>query len=167
MSEPIREHLRLLSTFHYVVGGIGCLFSLFPCIHLAMGIFFLVAPEEMFQPPPAPAVAGEAGEAAPPAPATPPFPSDAFPVRLFGALFTAIPALLIVAGLAFSSCVILAGRRLAALRSYRFCLVMAGVECIFMPFGTVLGVFTILTLIKPEAKALFGENSPGGSAVAA
>jgi len=25
-----------------------------------------------------------------------------------------------------------------------------------MPFGTVLGIFTILTLIKPEARQLFG-----------
>ncbi len=29
------EHLRLLSLFHYVVGGIAALFGCFPFIHLA------------------------------------------------------------------------------------------------------------------------------------
>ena len=56
--------------------------------------------------------------------------------------------------------VVLAGRRLAALRSHTFCLVVAGIECFFMPFGTILGVFTILTLLKPEAKRLFGVEEP-------
>ncbi len=32
------EHLRLLSIFHYVVGGIAGLFACFPCIHLVLGI---------------------------------------------------------------------------------------------------------------------------------
>ena len=32
------EHLRLLSIFHYVVGGITGLFACFPFIHLAVGL---------------------------------------------------------------------------------------------------------------------------------
>jgi len=36
-----------------------------------------------------------------------------------------------------------------------FCLVMAGVECIFTPFGTVLGVLTIIVLVRPSVKELF------------
>ena len=32
---------------------------------------------------------------------------------------------------------------------------MAGIECIFMPFGTVLGVFTIIVLMRPSMKELF------------
>ena len=35
------EHIRLLSVFHYVVGGIAALFSCFPFIHLAVGIALL------------------------------------------------------------------------------------------------------------------------------
>jgi hypothetical protein len=38
------EHLRLLSIFHYVVGGILALFACFPIIHLIMGIMFLTMP---------------------------------------------------------------------------------------------------------------------------
>ena len=33
---------------------------------------------------------------------------------------------------------------------------MAGLECIFMPFGTVLGVFTIIVLMRDTVKELFG-----------
>jgi hypothetical protein len=33
--------------------------------------------------------------------------------------------------------------------------VMAGVECIFAPFGTVLGVFTIIVLMRESVKQLF------------
>lgn len=178
MNDQVREHIRLLAIFHYVVGGVGYLFSLIPCIHLSIGIFFLVAPEEMFEVKPpvltpsvleqegasAPAVAPEAQEApeaggtmpprvdaSPPAGQVQPFPS-----KLFGAMFTVIASVIILAGLTLSTCIITAGRRLSAHRSHMFCMVMAGIECLFMPFGTVLGIFTILTLIKPEARELFG-----------
>ena len=43
-------------------------------------------------------------------------------------------------------------------------MVIAGIECFIMPFGTVLGIFTILTLIKPETRQLFG-LSPDEAAV--
>ncbi len=36
-----------------------------------------------------------------------------------------------------------------------FCLVMACVACLFMPFGTVLGVFTIIVLARPSVQTLF------------
>ena len=51
---------------------------------------------------------------------------------------------------------VLAGRYLARRERYTFCLVVAGVECMFMPFGTVLGVFTIIVLSRPSVKDLFG-----------
>ncbi len=151
MIDQVREHLRLLSVFHYVVGGIGYLFSLIPVIHLVMGIFFLFMPEEAFHPAPSPAAGSETAESS-----TVPRPDELFPVKLFGLMFTLIPAVIILSGFIFSTLVVVAGKRLAAHRSHTYCLVMAGVECVFMPFGTVLGVFTILTLLKPEARQLFG-----------
>jgi hypothetical protein len=35
---------------------------------------------------------------------------------------------------------------------------MAGVECLFMPFGTVLGVFTIIVLMRESVKQVFAAN---------
>jgi hypothetical protein len=56
-------------------------------------------------------------------------------------------------------CVFLAGRNLAQQRRYTFCLVIAGLLCIFIPFGTVLGVFTIVVLVRPSVKALFEQQA--------
>ncbi len=128
------EHLKLLSIFHYVVGGLAGLFSLFPIFHLVFGLFFIFAPEEF---------AGK-GE-----------PSPAF----FGWMFVIFAALFITIGLIFAAFIIAAGRFLAKRRHYLFCLVMGGVECIFIPFGTVLGVFTIILLMREPVKQLFADNN--------
>lgn len=37
---------------------------------------------------------------------------------------------------------------------------MAAVECMLMPFGTVLGVFTIVVLMRESVKKLFTMNNP-------
>lgn len=61
----------------------------------------------------------------------------------------------ITLGLVFAAFVFTAGRFLARHRRYSFCLTMAGAECIFVPFGTVLGVFTIIVLMRESVKQLF------------
>jgi hypothetical protein len=133
------EHIRLLSIFHYVVGGLIALFACFPIFHLVMGIFLLTnAPEfEKVQKPGQPD----------------------FPIEFFGVMFILIPAIFILCGWALAICTIIAGRKLSKQKSYTFCLVIAGLLCMFMPFGTVLGVFTIIVLMRDSVKALFnGQN---------
>ncbi len=124
------QYLRVLSIFHYVVGGLAGLFACFPIIHFTVGVAMLVASLSA--------------------------PREAFPMTLFGLFFTAIAGSIILFGWAFAICTILAGRFLARRTRYMFCLVMAGVECIFTPFGTVLGVFTLIVLLRPTVKAFFG-----------
>jgi len=126
------DQLRLLSIFHYVVAAAAMLFALFPVIHLVVGLSLLT---------------GNFG---------PPTSQDAPFGRQMGCLFVAIPSALILMGLTFGVLLIIAGRNLAARRSYTYCLVMAGVACAFMPFGTVLGVLTILVLMRESVKAEFG-----------
>ncbi len=41
-------------------------------------------------------------------------------------------------------------------RGWTLALVGSAWACFWMPVGTVLGVFAIITLVKPEARALFG-----------
>jgi hypothetical protein len=124
------EHLNLLSIFHYVVAGLSALFACFPIIHLGLGLFMVLAPEKMGGP-----------NNAPPA--------------FFGWFFIAFAALFILAGWTFAVLVFFTGRFLSQRKKYNFCFVMACVECLFMPFGTVLGVFTLLVLMRPSVKDLF------------
>jgi len=126
------EQLKLLSIFHYVVAGILGLFSCFPVFHLMFGIFFLVKGDEL-------------GAQNPEGP----------PPEIFGLLFTIIPALIIVVGWACAICVFLAGRFLSTQTHYTFCFVIACVMCAFFPFGTVLGIFSIIVLIRPSVKQMF------------
>jgi hypothetical protein len=129
------EHLRLLSIFHYVVGGLAGLFALFPIIHLIFGLVMIFGPDK-FQ--------GKEGP----------------PVALMGWFFVIFAAVFIILGWTFAAFVLTAGRFLAKRKHYMFCVVMAAIECIFLPFGTVLGVFTIIVLMREPVKQLFGVNPP-------
>ena len=123
------EHLRLLSIFHYLLGGLATLFALFPIFHLAIGIGMVTG---MF-----------------------PDPTEQRDMQLFGWLFVAMAAMWILAALTFAVCLILAGRFLARQAHYTFCFIIAALSCAFIPFGTVLGVFTIVVLVRPSVKQLF------------
>jgi hypothetical protein len=48
------------------------------------------------------------------------------------------------------------GRNLARKQRYTYCLVMAVITCLSFPFGTALGVFTIVVLMRPAVKQMFG-----------
>jgi len=127
------EHLKILSIFHYVLAGIVALFACFPIFHLVMGISMLTG--DFFQ-----------GEV----------PSDAsFPFGMFSLMFTIIPAIFILLGWALAISLAVSGYFLSKKTKYLFCLVVAGISCIFTPFGTVLGVFTIIVLMRPSVKKLF------------
>ena len=114
------EHLRLLSIFHYVVAAITALFSLFPVIHLAIGLGL---------------VSGRVDDTDPEA-------------VMVGWVFVGI-------AIVFAGLLAYAGRCLAQNRRYTFCLVIAAISCMFIPFGTVLGVFTLVILVKPSVKQRF------------
>ncbi len=124
------QQLNLLAIFHYVVAGICALMGCVPFVHLGIGIAALSG-------------------------ALPHKPDEQFPEALFGALFAVFGAVAILAAWSLAFCMFLTGRRLNQHRQYTFCLVVAAVECLLMPFGTVLGVFTIVVLQRPSVKRLF------------
>ncbi len=133
------EHLRLLSIFHTIVAVIMGLCSLIPVIHLVLGIVIILSPDSL----------NGSGDGAPPA--------------FIGWLFTLFAAAVILAGLALATATFIAGRCIKARRRHLYCIVVAALECLFMPFGTVLGVFTIIVLMRESVKRLFGivpETSP-------
>jgi hypothetical protein len=59
----------------------------------------------------------------------------------------------------FGILTIVAGRRVARQRSRIFCMVVAAMNCTVFPFGTALGVFTLIMLSKNSVKMMY-EQSP-------
>ena len=74
---------------------------------------------------------------------------------LIGWIFIVVASVIILVGWSLAIAILFAGRCLARRTHYMRCFVVAAIECIFMPFGTVLGVFTIIVLSRPSVKILF------------
>lgn len=127
-----KEHLQLLAIFHYVVAGLAALFSFFPLLYTTVGAIFIFAARH--------------GTAKP---------GEELPPEFLGWIFAVIGAVLFLIGIAMAICILIAGRSLARCKRYSFALVMACIECLFIPFGTVLGVFTIVVLSRESVRGLF------------
>src|SRR2546430_16716611 len=110
-----KEHLQLLAIFHYVVAGLAALFSFFPLLYTTMGAIFIFAARH--------------GTAKP---------GEDLPPEFLGWIFVVLGSLLFLAGIAMAICILIAGRCLALRKRYLFVLVMSCIECIFIPFGTIL-----------------------------
>jgi hypothetical protein len=124
------EQLKLLSIFHYILGGLSALMACFPLIHLAVGIAIVtnqLPGQQNGNPPP----------------------------QAFGWFFIVIASAIIIIGWAYAICLIVAGWQLRRRRAYVYCLVMAALSCALVPLGTCLGVFTLVVLQRPSVKVLF------------
>src|SRR6058998_4280751 len=126
------DHLRLLAIFHYVVAGLAALFSLFPLLYTMVGCIFIFAARHGT-----------------------PKPGEELPPEFLGWIFAIVGLLLFLLGIAMAICILIAGRCLSRNKHYTFALVMACIECLFIPFGTILGIFTIIALSRESVKELF------------
>ena len=129
MNADSAEHVRLLAIFHYVLAGLCALFSLLPLLYVGMGWLMLTGrwDRPLARPPPAPV----------------------------GWFLVVMGAVMMLLGACYVVLVVLAGRFVARRRHWTFCIVVAALSCAFFPFGTVLGVFTIIVLARPDVKAAF------------
>jgi hypothetical protein len=131
-----KEHLQLLAIFHYVVAGLAGLFSFFPLLYTTIGAIFIFAARH--------------GTAKP---------GEDLPPEFLGWIFAVLGALLFLIGIAMAICILIAGRSLVLRKHYSFAFVMACIECLFIPFGTILGVFTIVVLSRESVRGLFSTAS--------
>jgi hypothetical protein len=83
-------------------------------------------------------------------------PGEELPPEFVGWIFAVIGSFLFLLGIAIAICIFIAGRSLAKHTRYWFAFVIACIECLFIPFGTILGVFTIIVLSRESVKTLFG-----------
>jgi hypothetical protein len=126
------DHLKLLTIFHYVVAGMVALWGSFPIIHLLVGLGLVFGSFNSSKP----------GEP---------------PLEVVGLLFVLLACAFITIGWTLAVCTFFAGRNLARRQNYMYCLVVAGVmAAVCMPFGTILGVCTIIVLMRPSVKEAFG-----------
>jgi len=132
------QHLKLLSVFHFVGAGLAGLGIAFVALHYAL--FSTVMD-----------VAARQGTSAAPPPAE------------FFALFRWV---YVVLGLMYGSSLVLnllAGGYLRARRHRIFCIVVASLNCLHMPLGTILGIFTIVVLIRDSVRESFDRVPSAGA----
>jgi hypothetical protein len=130
------EHLRLLRIGYYIQAGVIGFFTL--CALLYVFFFSLVITGVAFTNHPGPAIP-----------------------RPLGLILVAFVGLWLAISLGFAALNWLTGQYLRDRRHRVFCTVIACLTCLQMPWGTVLGVLTIIVLNRPEVKAAFDAPRPG------
>ncbi len=127
------DHLRLLAIFHFIAAGLALFGILFVCGHYALMHAFLANPKMWTSPPQQSA----------------PNPAEFFSLfrwfyLFFGTWF-----------LASSLLNLLSGVFLRARKHRTFSIVVACINCLHVPLGTVLGAFTIAVLLRDSVKDLY------------
>jgi len=131
------NHLKLLAIFHFVAAGLSLLGMAFVLAHYTFMHFFLTNPAFNNGPR-----------------------HEALPAELLGIL----KFFYLAAGLWFFASLILnliSGLCLLTRKGRTFSLVVAVFNCLHLPIGTVLGVFTLIVLIRDSVRELY-ESAAGG-----
>jgi len=162
-------HLGLISVFHYVLAGLYLLGIGFVIIHfMIMSMVFRMAGAESGKSHPAPVAViaenpatetpGEMSgllEIPPPATAPPTAPNVAKPNPFPKEIIPFFIGIYVVIGLFMVTlCVvnILSGLYIRKYKNRTFSFIVAAVNCLQIPLGTLLGVFTIIVLSRVSVK---------------
>jgi hypothetical protein len=119
------EHLKLLSIFHFVVAGLAFVGILFLLFHYLVMSTMLTSPDFWKSQNNAPTM-----------------PKDFF--KIFIWFYFVMGTVLVTAGILN----LLSAIFLLRAKHRTFSLVIGGLNCLQIPFGTVLGIFTILVLSR-------------------
>jgi hypothetical protein len=125
------RYLKILGIFHYVLAAFAALFAFLPAMYIVLGAFAASMP------------GGPAGG------------PGAREGEMMGGIFIGIGVVGVLFCLASATMLVLAGRAIAARTRSTLIIVSACIICLWVPFGTVLGVFTLVLMQRPAVKALF------------
>ena len=133
------EHLKLLSIFHFIGAGLAFIGILFLLGHYAIFSTFMNNPKMW-----------DGQKQGPP------------PVEFFAAFkwFYVVFALWFLGSGVLN---LIAGFFIRARRHRIFSLVVAAINCLHMPMGTALGVFTIIVLTRDSVRQAYEGLTPGSS----
>ena len=131
------EHLRILSLCYYIYSGFNAAYSLFGLFYVFMGL-----------------MVGSVISRLPAQPNQPP------PTAMFALFFGVFGAGMFVFLMGQGILKFMVAGRLRRRRSRVFCMIVAGVSCIGIPFGTTLGAFTLDVLSRQSVKPLFDTAAP-------
>jgi cytochrome c biogenesis protein CcdA len=130
------DHLRLLAIFHFVFAGLSVIGLCFLGLHYVFMHALIGSPG-----------AWKHADNGGPNP-------EAF--------FAIFKWFYVVFGFALTTCGIgnlLSGLFILKRRNRMFSLVVAGLDCLQIPFGTVLGVFTLIVLLRDSIHELYGTGT--------
>lgn len=136
------EHLKLLSLGYVISGGASAFFALFGLFYAAMGAFIGLSFSHI---PPSTTQGGQA---------PPPFIGWIFVG--FGLVFFVLLGTFALLKFRVALC-------LKRRTSRVFCLVIAGISCLEVPYGTVLGTFSFIVLGRPAVMRMFLPSATHGA----
>ena len=130
------QHLKLLAVFHFIVAGLLFAGIGFLVLHFVFMNMIFTNPDIWKTSP------------------NPP-PPEVFAILKFVYVFIAI---FLIGALVAN---LLSGFYLGARKNRLFSLMVAGLNCLQFPLGTVLGVLTILVLVRDSVRELYDEAGRG------
>jgi len=141
------EHIKLLSIFHYVFAGLSVVGGLFFALYIVFAVFMMRS------------FAGAAAAGGPPGSAPP----QAM-MEMMGMAYAVMGVVggLVSLGMGVGS--FLAAKGLAERRRRTLIYVVSAFQCLCMPLGTALGIFTIIVLERASVRLLFQGRDEGGAA---
>jgi hypothetical protein len=149
----VRERLRLLALGFYVKGAVGAVFISFLLLHFSMFLGFSFIPESAWNQPPKSVTTTQSSSVLP---SPSPRPINQGPPVIMFRIIAAVIGVIILLGWTFGALTIYAGRCIHQRTHRVFILVMAGLNCALIPWGTLLGVATFTLLQSPAGQREFG-----------
>ena len=126
------DHLRLLGIFHFVAAGMTVLGIAFLCLHYAFMHAMMTDPQMWKHP-------SNGG------------PPPAEFLSIFVWFYVVMGTMLVIAGIAN----LLSGLFMQKRKNRVFSLIVAGFNILQFPFGTILGVFTIMVLLRDSVREAY------------
>jgi hypothetical protein len=130
MNNSDRKYLKLLSIFHYLLGGLNLVISIGYVVYMVWFWNFLSTTRETD------------------------LTTSQAPYNSILTIWFFWPLIIFT----YSICLIVSGRLLTNREGYWFSFVVACIECLVFPLGTILGIITLIILLRDSVRTLYGLN---------